>query len=683
MLGVRGPAEPIGQHEERRRCADVGDALHGEGEQAGQRGVRREVEGARHVLRDERLGRIPHHQRLVAIRGVGRAAGERGHDVPPLLDRHPLQGARQLQPHQRRRIVAREPGKTPEHGIGRLARLHQERDRPATHVFAGVVEERDQIRLREPAGDVERPHGAEPSRVVGLPAQQPLQTRVHGRVRTTLLEQPARMLDVPVVAVELHRDQLGRGQPGKIDPHGPIARVADLEDPAQGLLVQLRVGAVALVLVVPVDHVHRAVGAVLEVQHLAPGIVGEQEVRAVRRRVTRSRSLQAIHVRPEAVDVVHEDRAAILRRPAVAPEIDHRAGVGVAASGRARAAVGGMRPLLAHPVAVIGDGLDVVVGVRIEVLVRLPLVPSALDDVVQVLDDAGGREGVAVVVEVEPPRIARALGESFEDVPGRVIAPDPAVERRAVGVRRAGLADLRVREHAVGAVQPAVRSPSKRVQRLVRVLVAPSVEQHLRRPGRPIGARLHRDEQQVRSGADPDPAEPDLEAADEIELVDEHLAPVEPAVAIRVLEDQDAIAAFALGRPQRVAVRLRHPQAAAIVDRERDRTDDVGLGGGQRHREPFGHGHRARRLDARQARMGRGLERRERAAVGRRDLVGEERPLGVKAEPVERDVRPGALLQVRRGRRACLFVHEADHDELARLRPEIHDHGTQAGGVGT
>ena len=37
---------------------------------------------------------------------------------------------------------------------------------------------------------------------------QKRQPRVHRRVRTTLLEQPARMLDVPVVAVELHRDQL-------------------------------------------------------------------------------------------------------------------------------------------------------------------------------------------------------------------------------------------------------------------------------------------------------------------------------------------------------------------------------------------------------------------------------------------------------------------------------------------
>ena len=80
--------------------------------------------------------------------------------------------------------------------------------------------------------------------------------------------------------------------------------------------------------------------------------------------------------------------------------------------------------------------------------------------------------------------------------------------------------------------------------------------------------------------------------------------------------------------------------------------------------------------------MGADLERRQRAGVRRRDLVGEERPLVVKAEVVEADVRPGFSSDVRRGRRAGLVVHEANHDDLARLRPEIHDHGPQAGLVG-
>ena len=77
----------------------------------------------------------------------------------------------------------------------------------------------------------------------------------------------------------------------------------------------------------------------------------------------------------------------------------------------------------------------------------------------------------------------RAVGEHLEDVPRRMIAPDAGVDRDAVLVRRARLADARVREDAVAAVEPAVRPPDERVERLVRVLVAPAVEQNLRLAG--------------------------------------------------------------------------------------------------------------------------------------------------------------------------------------------------------
>ena len=106
--------------------------------------------------------------------------------------------------------------------------------------------------------------------------------------------------------------------------------------------------------------------------------------------------------------------AAILLRPGAAL-VDHQAAVGVAAAGAVGAAVAAVR-VRAVPVQVVGDGLDVVVGVRVEVRARLPLIAAALDDVEGVRNDAGLDEGLAVVVEVEAPRIARAVGEDLEDV---------------------------------------------------------------------------------------------------------------------------------------------------------------------------------------------------------------------------------------------------------------------------
>ena len=214
---------------------------------------------------------------------------------------------------------------------------------------------------------------------------------MHRRVRPAFLQDAPRVPHVPVVALQLQLDQLSDEQLLQIDLH-PLSLT--------WLILKMRpsvfwwtsgLRAVALVLVVPVDDVDVAVGAVPEVEHLAPRVVGLQEVGAVRGDVARALRLQPIDVDAAAVDVVHEDGVAILLGPGVAAEIDHRAGVGVAAAGRVGPAVAGVRSLVADPVQVIGDRLDVVVGVRVEVLARLPLVARALDDVVQVRDDAGRR----------------------------------------------------------------------------------------------------------------------------------------------------------------------------------------------------------------------------------------------------------------------------------------------------
>src|SRR5581483_847437 len=135
--------------------------------------------------------------------------------------------------------------------------------------------------------------------------------------------------------------------------------------------------------------------------------------------------------------------------------------------------------------------------------------------------------------------------ENLEDMPGRMVAPDAGIDRDTLLVGRAGLADARMGEDTVAAVQPAIRSPAEGVERLVRVLVVPAVEQHLRRAGWLVLALFDRHEQQVRRRPNPDAAEADLQATDEIKPFQEHRALVEFAVAVGVLEDQDAILALA------------------------------------------------------------------------------------------------------------------------------------------
>ena len=96
-------------------------------------------------------------------------------------------------------------------------------------------------------------------------------------------------------------------------------------------------------------------------------------------------------------------------------------------------------------------------------------------------------EKMAGFVEIEAPLIAAAVGENLKLVPHRMIAPDAGMQLDALVVGRARLADERVREDALVAIEPAVRPPAEAVERLVRVLIAPAIEQHLRlaRRGRP------------------------------------------------------------------------------------------------------------------------------------------------------------------------------------------------------
>ena len=188
-------------------------------------------------------------------------------------------------------------------------------------------------------------------------------------------------------------------------------------------------------------------------------------------------------------------------------------------------------------------------------------------------------EEVADAVEVEAPLVAATVGEDFEFVPQRMVAPDGGADARALGVGRAGLADERVGEDAVAAVEPAVGPPRETVERLVRVLKAPAVEEDLRRTVGDVVVIFVGNEEQVRRRTGPHATEADLNAADEIQVFREDFFRGKRAVALRVLENQDAVFALALGLAVRITKRLRDPDASALVEAKRDRLREVGLGG--------------------------------------------------------------------------------------------------------
>ena len=101
---IRGRSKAIGEHSQGSRAADRGDALHGEGKEPRNLRVGRQPQGSGHIERDHRLGGVPHHQRLVVVGAVLTVGEECGYRVPPLLGRHPLQGAGDVEPHEWRGV---------------------------------------------------------------------------------------------------------------------------------------------------------------------------------------------------------------------------------------------------------------------------------------------------------------------------------------------------------------------------------------------------------------------------------------------------------------------------------------------------------------------------------------------------------------------------------------------------
>src|SRR5262249_815442 len=109
------------------------------------------------------------------------------------------------------------------------------------------------------------------------------------------------------------------------------------------------------------------------------------------------------------------------------------------------------------------------------------------------------------------------------------------------------LSDLGRIEDPLVSIEPAVRPPRETIERLVRVLIAETIEQNLRRPvGNVVGIAVG-NEEQFRSRADPDTAEADFDAADQDEPFRKDLSGFEPTVAVAVFEDQNAVFTFAFG----------------------------------------------------------------------------------------------------------------------------------------
>ncbi|MBI4624836.1 MAG: hypothetical protein HY736_16675 [Verrucomicrobia bacterium] len=147
-------------------------------------------------------------------------------------------------------------------------------------------------------------------------------------------------------------------------------------------------------------------------------------------------------------------------------------------------------------------------------------------------------------VPIMPIGIGRAGAEHLDDFALRVVAPQRAPQRHARVIRCAGRADFPDTGGSAPAVKPAVGTEAKSVRDGVMVLGrdVETIEHDLGRAVRHAVAVAIRKEQELRRAHRPDAAMPDFNAGEPLQVLREDPARAEAAVAVRALENHDAIA---------------------------------------------------------------------------------------------------------------------------------------------
>ena len=236
------------------------------------------------------------------------------------------------------------------------------------------------------------------------------------------------------------------------------------------------------------------------------------------------------------VNVRHEQPALMLRRESV------RLVYPGASVGRA--------------MAMIHDGLDVAVDVRIEMLPALAMINAALDDMEYMRNHAGRNEKLALGVVIDAPGIAEAVRHHLETILRGVVSPYAPVYVDALSFQNifgeglpmdidllAGLrfVDFGRRREAFEAIKPTVRPPMKTVEGFVAIPDAPSRKENFNVAlvGHVVSVSI-RNEHKMGRRAQIHAPEPDRDRRRKRNPLQKHLAAIRHAIPIRILQNKNA-----------------------------------------------------------------------------------------------------------------------------------------------
>src|SRR5690606_6266359 len=125
-----------------------------------------------------------------------------------------------------------------------------------------------------------------------------------------------------------------------------------------------------------------------------------------------------------------------------------------------RSEISRMRSPIPHIMNMIGNGLDIIVGIRIKMLPGLTLISGPLDNVEQMGYYTNGNKWMSIIIEIDSPWVTCALGKDFEFTSCRMVPPYAGIQFGPLVIGGPGFAHVGMCEYPVYAVQPTVRSPT-------------------------------------------------------------------------------------------------------------------------------------------------------------------------------------------------------------------------------
>lgn len=220
----------------------------------------------------------------------------------------------------------------------------------------------------------------------------------------------------------------------------------------------------------------------------------------------------------------------------------------------------------------------------------------ALGQMPQVIDDASADKRAPFAVESDSPRVAGPLAKEFELLRPRMDSEQSAGEIEFAAI----LFDDRSIEDTVKTIEITVRTPRESVREFVRIVPTEPGDDHGRFVSDIIAVGVLEKKDIGRIGH-PDAAVTDGDAGGNVEAFGKDFDAIDPAIAIGVFEDLDPIATWARFLTW-VLKAFGDVDPTGIVERHRDRVEDVGLARHQLDPKTFGDLHLGQRFRRRKRR---------------------------------------------------------------------------------